>query len=156
MEPLYLNTANLSSKFGQFYWSDNWCLNCFRFLCMIQNVVWLKKKYIISDLHNPKCWARAWSAASFARILSTCVRAGMKVLTETSRQQKLNFFINLREDIKQRNVKESQMLPSKVYQSMFNFQMVRFERHMKQEHEMYSNHGELLLSIHFLTGESMN
>ena len=25
---------------------------------------------------------------------------------------------------------------------------------MKQEHEMYSNHVELLLSIHFLTGES--
>ena len=24
---------------------------------------------------------------------------------------------------------------------------------MKQEHEMYSNHVELLLSIHFLTGE---
>ena len=30
--------------------------------------------------------------------------------------------------------------------------MSRFERHMKQEHEMYSNHGELLLSVHFLTG----
>ena len=32
----------------------------------------------------------------------------------------------------------------------------RFERHMKQEHEMYSNNMELILSIHFLTGEQGN
>jgi len=32
----------------------------------------------------------------------------------------------------------------------------RFERHMKQEHEMYSNNMELILSIHFLTGEKCN
>ena len=32
----------------------------------------------------------------------------------------------------------------------------RFERHMKQEHEMYSNNMELILSIHFLTGEKGN
>ena len=33
---------------------------------------------------------------------------------------------------------------------------IRFERHMKQEHEMYGNHMELILSIHFLTGEPEN
>merc|ERR1719318_1755182 len=36
-------------------------------------------------------------------------------------------------------------------EAFINLREGRFERHMKQEHEMYSNNMELILSIHFLT-----
>ena len=62
----------------------------FRFFCMAQNVGqgMIKKKTCFSDLHDPTCWAMAWSVASFVRLLSTCGRAGMKILQSDNNDKK--------------------------------------------------------------------